>query len=55
MAKQLFEERDKVLVPINGERVDAIIIDVLDTMLFVEYDKGQAFIYKAEAVKKGTS
>jgi|TARA_B110000879_G_C10817298_1_gene372699 hypothetical protein len=55
MAKHIFKERDEVVVPINGERIDAIIIDVLDTMLFVQYDKGQGFVYKAEAVKKGTN
>lgn len=50
MANKLFKEHDQVLAPINGERVKATIIDVLDTMLFVQYDQGQAFIYKAEAL-----
>jgi len=46
-----FKPRERVLVPINGERLEATVIDVLNTQLFVQYDKGNAFVHISETQK----
>ena len=48
-----FQENQKIIVPFNGERVDATIVDVLNTMVFVNIDSGgQGFFFKAEVLPK---
>ena len=51
MSRHEFKPKDKVSIPWNGERIDAVVVDVLDVMLFVDFDQGgQGFVYKAEAI-----
>tara|TARA_R110002153_G_scaffold185017_1_gene338163 strand:- start:456 stop:629 length:174 start_codon:yes stop_codon:yes gene_type:complete len=49
---KVFSPNDKVVVPWNGQQVDALVVDVLSTMLFVKFDQGgEGFVFQAEARK----
>jgi len=50
---KVFSPNDKVVVPWNGQQVDALVVDVLSTMLFVKFDQGgEGFVFQAEANPK---
>jgi ribosomal protein S1 len=49
---KIFSKDDKVVVPWNGQKIDAIVVDVLNTMLFVKFEQGgEGFVFQAEASK----
>ena len=49
---KIFNKDDKVVVPWNGQKVNAVVVDVLNTMLFVKFDQGgEGFVFHAEALK----
>lgn len=50
--KSKFKANDKISIPWNGAKVEATIIDVLNTQLFVQFDSGQqGFVFQSEAKK----
>mgnify|MGYP006077727667 CR=1 FL=1 len=49
MSRKMFTTGMQVEIPFNGEKRVATIVDVLNTMLFVDLEEGgSAFVYHAE-------